>query len=95
MKRARTVGIFVLLAGSACAAQGGQQGVDYYFKKETRFEEARAKYLEHVQKMFELAGYRTDGAKAAAQTVMRMETSLAQHGSTTWHGATRRPPITK
>lgn len=52
---------------------------DYYFKKEARFEEARAKYLEHVQKMFELAGYPTNDAKAAAQTVVRMETSLAQH----------------
>lgn len=52
---------------------------DYYFKKEARFEEARAKYLEHVQKMFELAGYTAADAKAAARTVMRMETSLAQH----------------
>lgn len=52
---------------------------DYYFKNEARFQEARARYVEHVQKMFELAGNGTDEAKAAAQTVMRMETSLAQH----------------
>jgi putative endopeptidase len=52
---------------------------DYYFKKEERFQAARAKYVEHVQKMFELAGYPASDAKAAAQTVMRMETSLAQH----------------
>ncbi len=52
---------------------------DYYFKTEARFQEARAKYLAHVQKMFELAGYPASDAKAAAQTVMRMETSLAQH----------------
>jgi endothelin-converting enzyme/putative endopeptidase len=52
---------------------------DYYFKKEPRFQEARTKYLAHVQKMFELAGYPATDAKAAAQTVMRMETSLAQH----------------
>ncbi|GFE90286.1 M13 family metallopeptidase [Steroidobacter agaridevorans] len=52
---------------------------DYYFKKEPRFEEARAKYLEHVQKMFELAGHTAGDAKVAARTVMRMETSLAQH----------------
>ncbi|MFC4311270.1 M13 family metallopeptidase [Steroidobacter flavus] len=52
---------------------------DYYFKTEARFKEARIKYLEHVQKMFELAGYPANDAKAAAQTVMRMETSLAQH----------------
>lgn len=52
---------------------------DYYVKTEPRFEEARAKYLDHVQKMFELAGYRQPVAKSAAQTVMRMETALAQH----------------
>jgi putative endopeptidase len=32
-----------------------------------------------VQKMFELAGYQPAAAKSAAATVMRMETSLAQH----------------
>src|SRR5690606_7495635 len=37
------------------------------------------KYLEHVAKLFELAGSNAAAAKAAAQTVMRMETSLAQH----------------
>lgn len=52
---------------------------DYYFKKEARFQEARTKYVAHVQKMFELAGYNANDAKAAAQTVMRMETSLARH----------------
>jgi endothelin-converting enzyme/putative endopeptidase len=52
---------------------------DYYVKTEPRFQEARAKYLEHVQAMFGLAGYTPAAAKAAAQTVMRMETSLAQH----------------
>jgi endothelin-converting enzyme/putative endopeptidase len=52
---------------------------DYYFKPDARFKEARVKYLDHVQKMFELAGYKASDAKAAAQTVMRMETSLAQH----------------
>jgi endothelin-converting enzyme/putative endopeptidase len=61
------------------AAGLGLPDRDYYFKQEARFEEARAKYLGHVQKMFELAGYTSDDAKAAAQTVMRMETSLAQH----------------
>jgi len=61
------------------AAGLGLPDRDYYFKQDERFQEARTKYLEHVQKMFELAGYRSGDAKAAAQTVMRMETSLAQH----------------
>jgi endothelin-converting enzyme/putative endopeptidase len=52
---------------------------DYYFKTEARFKEARARYLDHVRKIFELAGYTTSDARAAAQTVMRIETSLAQH----------------
>ncbi|MET0532878.1 MAG: M13 family metallopeptidase [Steroidobacter sp.] len=52
---------------------------DYYLKPEARFDEARAKYLEHVRTMFELAGYEKSAANVAAQTVMRMETSLAQH----------------
>ena len=61
------------------AAGLGLPDRDYYLKTEARFLEARAKYLEHVQKVFELAGYKPADAKSAAQTVMRMETSLAEH----------------
>src|SRR6185503_3234841 len=57
----------------------GMPDRDYYLKTEARFLEARAKYLEHVQKVFELAGSKPADAKSAAQTVMRMETSLAEH----------------
>ncbi|HEY4367687.1 MAG TPA: M13 family metallopeptidase [Steroidobacteraceae bacterium] len=52
---------------------------DYYVKTEARFQETRVKYLEHVEKLFQFAGYPQAKAKAAAQTVMRMETALAQH----------------
>ncbi|HMB42287.1 MAG TPA: M13 family metallopeptidase, partial [Luteimonas sp.] len=51
---------------------------DYYLKTEPRFVEARAKYLEHVAKMFTLAGAKPDEAKAAAQTVFDFEKRLAQ-----------------
>jgi len=61
------------------AAGLGLPDRDYYVKTEARFQEARGKYLEHVAKVFELAGSGAAAAKAAAQTVMRMETSLAQH----------------
>ncbi|HWK74545.1 MAG TPA: M13 family metallopeptidase [Povalibacter sp.] len=61
------------------AAGLGLPDRDYYVKTEARFQEARGKYLEHVAKLFELAGSNAAAAKAAAQTVMRMETSLAQH----------------
>jgi len=50
---------------------------DYYVKTEPRFQEAREKYLVHVAKTFELAGSSAADAKAAAATVMRMETDLA------------------
>ena len=51
---------------------------DYYLKPETRFQEARAKYLLHVENMFKLAGYDTARSKEAAKTVMAMETKLAE-----------------
>ena len=40
--------------------------------------ETRQKYLEHVQKMFELAGDKPDVAAAEAKTVLAVETGLAQ-----------------
>jgi len=51
---------------------------DYYVKTEPRFVEAREKYVAHVAKTFELAGAPPAEAKAAAATVMRMETDLAK-----------------
>jgi putative endopeptidase len=51
---------------------------DYYLKPEARFKEAREKYVEHVAAMFKLAGWDQKSAAAAAQTVMGMETKLAE-----------------
>ncbi len=51
---------------------------DYYVKPEPRFLEAREKYVAHVVSMFRLAGSTEAQAKAAAATVMRMETQLAE-----------------
>ena len=51
---------------------------DYYVKTEKRFEDARAEYLVHVAKIFTLAGASESDAKAAAQTVMTMETAFAK-----------------
>ncbi|MCU1285031.1 MAG: family peptidase [Acidobacteriales bacterium] len=50
---------------------------DYYSKPEPRFKEAREKYLVHVANMFKLAGASEADAKAAADTVLDMETKLA------------------
>ena len=51
---------------------------DYYLKPEPRFEEAREKYVGHVTRMFTLAGSDQKSAAAAAQTIMVMETKLAE-----------------
>ncbi|HEY0159025.1 MAG TPA: M13 family metallopeptidase [Thermoanaerobaculia bacterium] len=53
---------------------------DYYFKSGQRFADARVKYREHVQKMFELAGATKAAAKRNADAVIALETRLA-----TWH----------
>jgi putative endopeptidase len=59
---------------------GGGLGLgnrDYYVSPEKRMVETRAKYLEHIAKMFELAGYTKDDAAKAANTVFAFESRLA------------------
>jgi endothelin-converting enzyme/putative endopeptidase len=51
---------------------------DYYTKEDTKSKETRDRYLQHVQKVFELLGDSPDKAAAQAQDIMRMETALAQ-----------------
>ena len=51
---------------------------DYYLKDDAKSEELRKAYVAHVQKMFELLGDKPETAAAGAQTVMRIETALAQ-----------------
>lgn len=56
----------------------GMPDRDYYLKPEPRFKEARDKYQSYVQRLFELTGSSASEAKLAADTVIRMETQLAQ-----------------
>lgn len=49
---------------------------EYYFTDDEKSEEIRVAYLEHVQKMFDLAGL-GNGAEAAA-TIMALETRIAE-----------------
>jgi endothelin-converting enzyme/putative endopeptidase len=51
---------------------------DYYLKPEARFQEARAKYVVHITAMFKLAGWDEKTSADAAQTIMGMETKLAE-----------------
>jgi len=59
------------------AAGLGLPDRDYYFKPDKRFAEAREKYVVHVAKMFQLAGWTKAAAKQASETVFAMETRLA------------------
>src|SRR5664279_3161804 len=51
---------------------------DYYTKDDAKSKEIRARYLQHVQKMFELLGDPPATAKREAAAVMRIETNLAK-----------------
>jgi putative endopeptidase len=68
---------------SAVLADFGASGLglpdrDYYIKTEARFKEARGKYIAHVTTMFKLAGWDEKTSSAAAQTIMNMETKMAE-----------------
>ena len=51
---------------------------DYYIKDDAKSVETRQKYVEHVEKMFVLAGDVPELAAAEAKTVLTVETGLAQ-----------------
>ena len=51
---------------------------DYYVKTDAKSLETRAKYLEHVAKMLALLGDSPAAARKNAETVMAIETALAQ-----------------
>jgi putative endopeptidase len=51
---------------------------DYYIKDDPKSVETRQKYVEHVAKVFELAGDKPEVAAAEAKTILAVETGLAQ-----------------
>ena len=51
---------------------------DYYTSDDARSVEMRAAYIEHIQNMFELTGYDATKAEASAQSIMKLETRLAE-----------------
>jgi len=59
------------------AAGIGLPDRDYYFKTEDRFKDARAKYKQYIATIFKLDGASEADAAKAADTVMAMETRLA------------------
>lgn len=65
-------------------ANVGQGGIglpdrDDYLKEDAKSKEKRAKYVEHMAKMFVLAGAPAEQAAKDAATVMALETSLAKN----------------
>ena len=55
---------------------------DYYLSKDDRSKEIRVEYAKHVSKIFELAGINKEQADKDAETVLDIETKLAQASST-------------
>ena len=55
---------------------------DYYVKDDAKSKETRERYVQYMQRMFELMGDDTATAKKNAETVMRMETALAKASMT-------------
>jgi putative endopeptidase len=51
---------------------------DYYTKDDAKSRDTRARYLLHVQKIFEMTGETAAAAERDAATVMRLETALAK-----------------
>ncbi len=51
---------------------------DYYMENDDHTKEIRAKFEEHVAKMFQLAGFTAEEAQKAAADVMKVETRLAE-----------------
>ena len=67
------------------AAYAGGLGLpdrDYYTKTDAKSVETRQKYLDHIQKMLVLLGESEAQAKAHSQTILAMETELAQSSLT-------------
>jgi predicted metalloendopeptidase len=63
-------------------AESDQSGLglpdrEYYFRKDPKSEETRAKYVEHIAKMFQLLGDSADEAATKARAVMAFEMNLA------------------
>jgi len=51
---------------------------DYYTKEDDKSKETRERYLQHVEKVFQMLGEDPPAAKRGAATVMRLETALAK-----------------
>ncbi|MFO7889946.1 MAG: M13 family metallopeptidase [bacterium] len=60
----------------------GLPDVEYYTKEDNRSKEIREEYVNHMTKMFELMGDESETARENAETVMEIETRLANNSRT-------------
>jgi len=67
----------------ASLTQGGLSLPDreYYLKTDSKSEEIRRRFAQHVSRMFELAGDSSESAAARARVVLELETKLAEASS--------------
>jgi len=56
----------------------GMPDRDYYVKDDAKSKEIRERYVQHVQRVFELTGDNPAAAKQEAEVVMRLETAMAK-----------------
>ena len=71
-----------LMIGEATQGGLGMPDRDYYTKTDDKSKTLRDQYVAHVAKMFTLLGDAPDKAQAEAQTVMAVETKMAQASKT-------------
>ncbi|MBA2651547.1 MAG: M13 family metallopeptidase [Tatlockia sp.] len=64
--------------GAAVQGGLGLPDRDYYLKDDPKFQKIRSAYLQHMSKMFQLLGDNSEKAVAEADTVMKIETTLAK-----------------
>jgi putative endopeptidase len=60
----------------------GMPDRDYYTKDDAKSKETRERYVQHVQKVFDLLGDNPAAAGKNAETVMRLETAMAKASQT-------------
>jgi len=67
-----------MIIASVGTGQLGLPDRDYYLRDDTRFTNIRSQYVDHIAKMFALAGEDATRARADAESVLQLETKLAQ-----------------
>lgn len=55
---------------------------DYYMNEDDRSKEVRARYVQYIQNMFELAGQSKSESQKSAEVIMKLETELASASMT-------------